>query len=145
MELRDRKALKDCAKSFNKLFVDFALELDDKKSAILKNFAFEEAREMVEIIDEQANPDDELCISWHAMDVLQQCPLLTLEEAREVLRYLDKRLDHNFGVTWETIDVAINELYPEKVVQYAEMQDNGECLEGEETYWKLRKQELANE
>jgi hypothetical protein len=43
-----------------------------------------------------------MMIVWTDSDVLEVCPGLTDEEAREVLDYAERKHDASLGVTWET-------------------------------------------
>lgn len=53
----------------------------------------------------------EISIKWCIEDVIYQAKEdevdITKEQASEVLQLLDKQHDCNYGITWETISVAI--------------------------------------
>ena len=53
-------------------------------------------------------------ISWHIDDVKQQRPDLNDQQALQVLLEMEHNHDANFGITWETIDVVAEDLYPEQ-------------------------------
>ena len=52
-------------------------------------------------------------LSWHIVDVQSRRPDLNDEQAREVLKLVERSHDANYGVTWDHIDACAHELYPE--------------------------------
>lgn len=67
--------------------------------------------------------EDFIRIEWHMYDVRSVCPILTNDEAREVLHYLDHKHDAQIGVNWDVIGYAIEANYPEKLDMYHNMSD----------------------
>lgn len=55
---------------------------------------------------------DSISITWHVDDVLQQRPDLTREQARQVLRELDRDHDATVGINWDVIDCTAETLFP---------------------------------
>jgi hypothetical protein len=55
---------------------------------------------------------DWMCEWWHIDDVIEQAEnhneQLTEEEARQVLKYMDKFHDCNYGHTWDSMDSTID-------------------------------------
>lgn len=66
------------------------------------------------LIDALRRPPDEDSISliWHVDDVLSVRPDLTKAQAREVLQAVPDRHDANYGVTWDTLEIVANDLFP---------------------------------
>jgi hypothetical protein len=57
-------------------------------------------------------PDkDSITLTWITDDVLSVRPDLSREQARAVLRYVLDHLDANYGVTWDTLEIAADALY----------------------------------
>jgi len=60
------------------------------------------------------NKEDYIAIFWHVDDVLDACEnedfKITKEQARDVLRWVDKNHDCNFGITWETLQCAARDV-----------------------------------
>lgn len=56
-----------------------------------------------------------ISIRWSANDVMERCEHLNPIEAMHVLDCIERDLDGNSGVTWETIDEVANDLYPDLV------------------------------
>lgn len=55
-----------------------------------------------------------ISITWHIEDVLNIRPDLTDAEAFEVLKICEREHDAEVGISWETLEYAANENYPEK-------------------------------
>ena len=51
---------------------------------------------------------------WGIDDVQEVRPDLDEDQAWAVLQAAAKRLDSNFGITWDTVDTLADELYPDK-------------------------------
>src|SRR5262249_57473843 len=51
---------------------------------------------------------------WGIDDVQEARPDLDEDQAWAVLQAAAKRLDSNFGITWDTVDTLADELYPDK-------------------------------
>ena len=51
-------------------------------------------------------------VIWTIEDVHEVCPDLDDEQAAIVLRYVEKKHDANFGISWNTIEVAAEYLFP---------------------------------
>jgi hypothetical protein len=49
---------------------------------------------------------------WGIGDVQQQRPDLADEQAWAVLQAVEKQLDSNYGITWDTLEIIADELYP---------------------------------
>lgn len=58
---------------------------------------------------------DEITITWHIDDVKEVRADLTDDQARQVLQYVDRYHDCNYGITWETLDNAAFELFGAEV------------------------------
>lgn len=59
----------------------------------------------------------QIAIIWSIEDVQGISPSLTNEEAMNVLANVKRKHDCNLGVTWDTLEFWIDELYPD-VEQY---------------------------
>ena len=57
------------------------------------------------------NLGDEISIVWHIGDVLSRRPDLTNEQAREVLRKVEREYDGNVGISWGTIEACAESLF----------------------------------
>lgn len=58
-------------------------------------------------------PDrDSINIVWITEDVLSVRPDLTKAQARKVLQAVPDRHDANYGITWDTLHMVADELYP---------------------------------
>lgn len=57
---------------------------------------------------------ESISITWHIDDVRSMCPILTKDEAGEVLEYLEHRHDAGIGINWDVIDIAICNVFEEK-------------------------------
>lgn len=55
-----------------------------------------------------------ITITWHVDDVLQQCPHLTQDQALEVLHTAKDKHDANIGITWDTLEMWADYLYPQE-------------------------------
>ena len=68
--------------------------------------------EMAQYAVKRAFSPDWMCEWWHIDDVIEQAENhdeeLTEEEARKVLRFMDKFHDCNYGHTWDSMDSAID-------------------------------------
>lgn len=51
---------------------------------------------------------------WRVDDVQQLRPDLSDEQAWEVLKTIDERLDSEHGISWEDIETIAEELFPEE-------------------------------
>lgn len=69
------------------------------------------------ILDEQKKPVG-ISFHWYVNDVLDQCNLLTEDEAMQVLRVCHDSHDANVGMNWEVIECAIEYLYPKKYEEF---------------------------
>ena len=74
-----------------------------------------EAREIVEA------SKDNILIGWCIEDVMQQAgedeKEITENEAHDVLRFVNDNMDANFGVSWDTISMAIDEIIGQRATQ----------------------------
>ena len=52
-------------------------------------------------------------IRWHVDDVLEACPDLTKEQAREVLHEVGRSHDACYGISWDVIQDTAWIMYPE--------------------------------
>ena len=59
------------------------------------------------------DPNTQIAIIWSIEDVQENHPLLSDEQAFTVLKTMEKHHDACIGINWETIDVWVNQLYPE--------------------------------
>jgi len=57
---------------------------------------------------------ESISITWHINDVRSMCPILTKDEAGEVLEYLEHRHDAGIGINWDVIGMAIESVCEEK-------------------------------
>ena len=57
---------------------------------------------------------ESISITWHIDDVRSMCPILTKDEAGEVLEYLEHRHDAGIGINWDVIGMAIESVCEEK-------------------------------
>lgn len=51
---------------------------------------------------------------WSVEDVQEVRPDLTGDQAWEVLQAVDRRMDSEYGVTWQTLEDAADDLFPPK-------------------------------
>jgi hypothetical protein len=65
-------------------------------------------------LDELLAGDSRIAHVWATDDVRQLRPDLDDDQAWDVLQEVADRLDSNFGITWNTLEMIANELYPEK-------------------------------
>ena len=61
------------------------------------------------------DPTTPIAIVWRIEDVQDLNNGLTDEQAGEVLTHLDNKYDANYGISWDTIRYAIEDLYPDAV------------------------------
>lgn len=52
-----------------------------------------------------------ICIIWTIGDVQEVRPDLDDDQAEAVLRYVEDKHDANFGISWETLEVAADQLF----------------------------------
>ncbi len=60
------------------------------------------------------DPSRQIAVIWDIDDVIANNPALTDEEAMNVLRQVENDHDCEYGITWQTIDSAVAQLYPSK-------------------------------
>jgi hypothetical protein len=59
--------------------------------------------------------DDTIALHWTTDDVIHQCDQITTkEQAREVLSYVLNKHDACYGVSWDTLDIVADMLYPKE-------------------------------
>jgi len=59
--------------------------------------------------------DDTIALHWNTDDVLSCCSnITTKEQARDVLSYVLDKHDANYGVSWDTLDIVADMLYPKE-------------------------------
>jgi hypothetical protein len=63
-----------------------------------------------EILEDEIT--EEIAIIWHIEDVQNVRPNLTNQQASDVLIHLKKNHDANLGITWDTIEIATDLLFP---------------------------------
>ena len=56
----------------------------------------------------------QMSIIWSVEDVQTVRPDLDDEQAFKVLQHIKKHHDANIGISWETIEIAADILYPEE-------------------------------
>ena len=57
--------------------------------------------------------DDTISIEWNVEDVFHSCEnIKTKDQAREILNYVLKNHDANYGVSWDTLQMTADTLYP---------------------------------
>ena len=54
-----------------------------------------------------------MAIVWMVDDVLSMRPDLTEEQANEVLTEVERQHDASIGISWDTLDIIADSLYPE--------------------------------
>ena len=59
------------------------------------------------------DPKTPIAIVWRIEDVQGLNNGLTDEQAGEVLTHLDNKYDANYGISWDTIRYAIEDLFPD--------------------------------
>jgi hypothetical protein len=59
------------------------------------------------------DPETQIGIIWCIKDVQDINNGLTDEQAVEVLDYIERKHDANYGISWDTISFAIEDLYPD--------------------------------
>lgn len=67
--------------------------------------------DIVEALDTELHPD-RIAIKWSVDDVLSVVKGITRDEAGHVLGVVDNRHDCNYGVTWDTLSITAQMLYP---------------------------------
>jgi hypothetical protein len=60
------------------------------------------------------DPTRQIAIIWDIEDVKGLEPSLSDEEAFAVLQEVKRHHNPEYGVTWETLDITIDMLYPDK-------------------------------
>jgi hypothetical protein len=65
-------------------------------------------------LDELLAGNSQIAHVWGTDDVRQLRPDLDDDQAWDVLQAVADRLDCNFGITWNTLEMIAHELYPEK-------------------------------
>jgi hypothetical protein len=70
----------------------------------------------------KANPNDKITITWHKDDVIQRAQenqnlIVTDEQAREILKLIEKEYDCNCGITWDTLDYCTSEYFEENNIK----------------------------
>jgi len=55
---------------------------------------------------------DTITLEWCTEDVMQQCPLLTKDQARQVLRRCLEKHDACVGLSWDIIECHADTLFP---------------------------------
>lgn len=91
-------------------------------SCFAQAFAVEEVAEQLEvtaeILDDPKENKDSISIEWWIDDVHQVAEEMEItisdDEAREILRRIDRKHDANFGVNWEIIEIFINSYLEDK-------------------------------
>jgi hypothetical protein len=63
--------------------------------------------------DFELDPTTQIAIIWSIQDVQENHPLLTDQQALEVLKTMKNHHDANVGINWETIDFWVSQLYPD--------------------------------
>ena len=60
------------------------------------------------------NPDHQIALIWSIADVQAEPvrPDLNNEQAMDVLRYVERKHDPIIGVTWDTIKITADMLFP---------------------------------
>jgi hypothetical protein len=71
-------------------------------------------------LDEVLAENNRIAHVWGISDVRQLRPDLDDDQAWEVLQAVEKRLDSNLGITWNTVEIIADELYPEKPASHWE-------------------------
>lgn len=91
-------------------------------SCFAQAFAVEEVADQLEvtpeILDDPEEKDNSISIVWWIEDVHQVAEQMKVtisdEDAREILKIIDRSHDANFGVNWEIIEIFINFYLEEK-------------------------------
>ena len=58
------------------------------------------------------NPRKQIAIIWSIEDVQMIRPDLSDKQAMEVLEFIKNKHDATLGITWETLKIAAEHLYP---------------------------------
>ena len=76
---------------------------------------FQKAREAISELDQYEMVDKRyaMAIVWQIDDVLSIRPDLTEEQAGEVLGRVEDCHDASIGVSWDTLEIYAEEMYPE--------------------------------
>ena len=78
---------------------------------------------------ERFNPDTQVAIIWSVEDVQSVRPDLTNDQAMDVLEMVERKHDATIGITWDTLEIWADELYPldslELKVPYVSVWDSG--------------------
>ena len=72
-------------------------------------------RDVVDRLHRQWKPDEHIAVAiWSEVDVLERAEeknmAITREGAREIIRLIDDKQDCSIGITWDTIDVYLDDL-----------------------------------
>ena len=73
--------------------------------------AMKRARQAIKEAEEMAR--NSISIVWQIEDVLEVRPDLTEDEAGEVLGMVESNHDANLGISWDTLKITADYLYPE--------------------------------
>lgn len=70
----------------------------------------------------RTNPNDIITITWHKDDVIQRAQesqnlIVTNEQAREILKAIEKDYDCNCGITWDTLDYYTSQYFEENNIK----------------------------
>lgn len=57
---------------------------------------------------------DTITLEWCTEDVMVQCPRLTKDQARQVLRHCLEKHDACIGLSWDVIECHADDLFPSK-------------------------------
>jgi len=64
--------------------------------------------------ERQFDPNRQIAIIWRVDDVLAIRPDLSNKQAMEVLRQTERRHDATMGISWDTLAIWADELFPKK-------------------------------
>lgn len=69
-------------------------------------------RALKRVVNPNYNPADETRCGWTSFDIQSLRPDLTIEQCREVMDVLERRLDNNIGYCWDNVEYWANESFP---------------------------------
>jgi len=75
---------------------------------------FDMAEELIEHGCTYIDPAKEISVIWHINDVKEVRPRLTDEQAMEVLEVIKKQHDADIGISWETLRIIADDMFPEE-------------------------------
>jgi hypothetical protein len=112
VKINIREHLEGATDQNGDLRVSACLDLDDLFSSI------PEEEEIDVDLHELLAENCQIAHVWGIEDVQLQRPDLDDDQAWAVLQTAEKRLDSNYGITWDTLEMIASELFVEKQEQH---------------------------